>query len=71
MLLIYYTFALAEYFTHSYLMGKGLIRCTEPPLMKYKWEMQKAHLGRSAERWLVGSSFCYCQLQIQMIRHEA
>ena len=70
MLLIYYTLALAEYFT-LLSDGKGLIRCTEPPLMKHKQEMQKAHLGRSAERWLAGSSFCSCQPQIQMIRHEA
>lgn len=49
-------------------MGRGLIQCSEPPLMKHKWEMQKAHLGRSAECWLVGSRFCYCQPQIPMRR---
>lgn len=39
-------------------------------LLELEQEKEQAHLGGSAELWLLGRASWNCQMQIQMIRHE-
>lgn len=69
MLLIYCTFALAEYLM-PLSDGQSTGTVHGASLMKLEQEKEQAHLGGSAELWLLGSGSWNCQMKIQMIRHE-
>lgn len=61
MLLIYCTFALAEYFM-LLSDGQSVDTVHGASLVKLEQEKEQAHLGGSAELWLLGSGPWNCQM---------